>query len=118
MWQLASSHALHELCLASVNQEVSCCSLLGHFAAAGVPNKRKLAEFPVSADALLPPGTPITAAHFTAGQYVDIQGELPVSQRQQGVRKMCTSYHSSQCFRGIVNTRGSCHGTVKFACTA
>lgn len=61
------------------------CSLLGHFAAAGVPNKRRLAEFRVSADALLPPGTPITAAHFTAGQYVDIQGMQllfhPISQQ-------------------------------------
>ena len=47
---------------------------LGHFAQARVPIKRKLAEFRVSKDALLPSRTEIRASHFTAGQYVDVQG--------------------------------------------
>ncbi len=47
---------------------------LGHFEWAGVPIKRKLAEFKVTEDALLPVGTMLTAAHFSPGQYVDVQG--------------------------------------------
>lgn len=46
----------------------------GHFAAAKVEPKAKLAEFRVSEDALVPVGTEITATHFVAGQYVDIIG--------------------------------------------
>jgi large subunit ribosomal protein L3 len=46
----------------------------GHFAAAKVEPKAKLAEFRVSEDALVPVGSEITAAHFVAGQYVDVTG--------------------------------------------
>lgn len=46
----------------------------GHFAAAKVEPKAKLAEFRVSEDALVPVGAEITAAHFLAGQYVDVTG--------------------------------------------
>ena len=49
---------------------------VGHCRAAGVPLKRKYAEFRVTPDAMLPVGTPLTAAHFVAGQYVDVQGDL------------------------------------------
>jgi ribosomal protein L3 len=47
---------------------------LGHFKAARVDIKRKLVEFRVSQDALLPVGTPITAAHFVPGQFLDVAG--------------------------------------------
>jgi large subunit ribosomal protein L3 len=46
----------------------------GHFAKAGVEAPRKVAEFRVSEDALLPPGTALTAGHFIAGQKVDVTG--------------------------------------------
>ena len=46
----------------------------GHFAKAKVEPKRKLAEFRVSADALLDIGAEITAEHFVPGQYVDVAG--------------------------------------------
>ena len=46
----------------------------GHFAKAKVEPKRKLAEFRVSEDALLEVGAEITAAHFLAGQFVDVVG--------------------------------------------
>ena len=46
----------------------------GHFAAAKVEPKAKLAEFRISEDALVPVGAEITAAHFVAGQYVDVTG--------------------------------------------
>src|SRR5579862_7031524 len=46
----------------------------GHFAKAKVEPKAKLAEFRVSEDALVEVGAEITAAHFVAGQYVDVVG--------------------------------------------
>jgi len=46
----------------------------GHFAAAKVEPKAKLAEFRVSEDALVPVGAEITAGHFLPGQYVDVTG--------------------------------------------
>lgn len=47
---------------------------VGHFRAQGVPLKRKLREFPVTEDALLPVGTSITVRHFVPGQFVDVTG--------------------------------------------
>src|SRR6516165_2642076 len=46
----------------------------GHFAKAKVEPKAHLAEFRITEDAVLPIGSEITAAHFLAGQYVDITG--------------------------------------------
>ena len=46
----------------------------GHFAKAKVEPKRKLAEFRVSDDALIPVGAEITADHFVVGQFVDVTG--------------------------------------------
>jgi large subunit ribosomal protein L3 len=46
----------------------------GNFAVAKVEPKRKVAEFRVSEDALIPVGAEITADHFVAGQYVDVTG--------------------------------------------
>ena len=46
----------------------------GHFASAKVEPKRKLAEFRVSPDAVLPVGAELTADHFVPGQYVDVVG--------------------------------------------
>jgi large subunit ribosomal protein L3 len=46
----------------------------GNFAVAKVEPKRKLAEFRVSDDGLIPVGAEITADHFVVGQYVDVTG--------------------------------------------
>ncbi len=46
----------------------------GHFAAAKVEPKRKLAEFRVSDDNMLNVGQEIIAAHYLPGQYVDVTG--------------------------------------------
>ena len=46
----------------------------GQLAVAKVEPKRKLAEFRVDADALIPVGAEITADHFIVGQYVDVTG--------------------------------------------
>lgn len=59
---------------------------VGHFRAQGVPMKRKLREFPVTEDALLPVGTPIGVRHFVPGQYVDITG-ITMGKGFQGTMK-------------------------------
>jgi large subunit ribosomal protein L3 len=46
----------------------------GHFAIAKVEPKRKVAEFRVTEDALIPVGAEITADHFVVGQFVDVTG--------------------------------------------
>ena len=46
----------------------------GRFAVAKVEPKRKIAEFRVSEDAVIPVGAEITADHFIAGQFVDVTG--------------------------------------------
>jgi large subunit ribosomal protein L3 len=46
----------------------------GHFAAANVAPKRKIAEFRVSPDHLIEVGAEITADHYRPGQYVDVAG--------------------------------------------
>jgi large subunit ribosomal protein L3 len=46
----------------------------GRFAVAKVEPKRKLAEFRVSDDSLIPVGAEITADHFVVGQFVDVTG--------------------------------------------
>jgi large subunit ribosomal protein L3 len=46
----------------------------GHFARVKVEPRRKLVEFRVAADAVLEPGTVITAAHFVVGQKIDVCG--------------------------------------------
>ncbi len=49
-------------------------AMRGHFAAARVAPKRKLAEFRVSPDNLIEVGAEITADHFLEGQKVDVAG--------------------------------------------
>src|SRR3954470_15311617 len=46
----------------------------GHFGKAEVEPKAKVAEFVVAEDALLDVGAELTADHYVAGQFVDIQG--------------------------------------------
>jgi len=46
----------------------------GHFAKAKVEPKKKLAEFRVSKENLLEVGAELSAAHFVAGQFVDVVG--------------------------------------------
>ena len=46
----------------------------GHYAKAKIEPKRKLVEFRVPKDALLEVGAELSAAHFVAGQFVDVIG--------------------------------------------
>jgi len=60
--------------------------MMGHFAAAGLPPKRTLMEFPVTPDCLLPVGTTIYAQHFIVNQKVNVQG-VTIGKGFQGVMK-------------------------------
>src|SRR4051812_28561711 len=46
----------------------------GYFAKANVEPKRKVAEFRVTEDSVIPVGAEITADHFVPGQFVDVCG--------------------------------------------
>lgn len=58
----------------------------GHYASANVVPKRKLWEFRVSDDALLPVGTQLHAQHFVPGQLLDVCG-ISIGKGFQGVMK-------------------------------
>ncbi|KZC04520.1 39S ribosomal protein L3, mitochondrial [Dufourea novaeangliae] len=58
----------------------------GIFNTAGVTPKRTMMRFYVTPDAALPSGTPLVAAHFTPGQFVDIRGKT-IDRGFQGVMK-------------------------------
>lgn len=53
---------------------------------AGVPPKQKISQFKVSENAILKPGTPLYAAHFRPGQYVDVTAKT-IGKGFQGVMK-------------------------------
>src|SRR5262245_61963385 len=46
----------------------------GRFAKVNIEPKRKLAEFRVTEDSLIPIGAEITADHFVVGQFIDVTG--------------------------------------------
>lgn len=49
-------------------------TMMGQYTKSGVAPKRRLGEFRVTPDALIPLGTRIRAMHFVPGQLVDVQG--------------------------------------------
>ncbi|XP_058233404.1 large ribosomal subunit protein uL3m-like isoform X1 [Hemibagrus wyckioides] len=59
---------------------------LEKFQNAGVPPKQKLTTFRVTENAVIKPGTPLYAAHFRPGQYVDITAKT-IGKGFQGVMK-------------------------------
>ena len=73
-------------------------AMRGHFAKAKVEPKVKLAEFRVSKDGLLEIGAELTAAHFLAGQFVDVVGTT-IGKGFAGVMKRWN-------FRGLRATHG------------
>jgi len=59
----------------------------GHFGKAEVEPKAIVHEFPVDADGLLEVGAEISAAHYVAGQFVDIQGKTQGKGFQGGMKR-------------------------------
>jgi len=49
-------------------------AMRGHFAAAAVEPKRKIAEFRVAPENMIPVGAEIAASHYFEGQFVDVSG--------------------------------------------
>ncbi|XP_062385857.1 39S ribosomal protein L3, mitochondrial [Sardina pilchardus] len=56
------------------------------FRNAGVPPKQKVSTFRVTENAIIKPGTPLYAAHFRPGQYVDVTAKT-IGKGFQGVMK-------------------------------
>ncbi|RXM98881.1 39S ribosomal protein L3, mitochondrial [Acipenser ruthenus] len=54
------------------------------FRNAGVPPKQKITFFKVSNNAIIKPGTPLYAAHFRPGQYVDVTAKTYVNLSEHG----------------------------------
>lgn len=59
----------------------------GHFGAAAVEPKAKVAEFRVSEDALLDVAATVSADHFVAGQMVDVTGDTVGKGFQGGMKR-------------------------------
>jgi large subunit ribosomal protein L3 len=59
----------------------------GHFGKAEVEPKARVAEFVVAEDALLDVGAELTADHYVAGQFVDIQGVTQGKGFQGGMKR-------------------------------
>jgi large subunit ribosomal protein L3 len=70
----------------------------GHFAVAKVEPRRKVAEFRVEPDHLIPVGAEITADHFVAGQFVDVTGSTTGKGFAGGMKRWN--------FRGLRATHG------------
>jgi large subunit ribosomal protein L3 len=58
----------------------------GHYAKAKVEPKRKLVEFRVTDEAVLPVGSELAASHFVTGQFVDVAG-TSIGKGFQGVMR-------------------------------
>jgi len=74
----------------------------GLFTDSGLMPKRHLARFPVSENALIRPGTPLTASHFTVGQAVDVRGRT-VERGFQGVMKRW-GFHGMPATHGVTKS--------------
>ncbi len=59
----------------------------GLFTDSGVMPKKILARFPVSPNAIIQPGTPLNAAHFEPGNFVDVIGRTSRRGFQGGMKK-------------------------------
>src|SRR5207342_3377454 len=71
----------------------------GHFAVAKVEPKRKIAEFRVSEDAVIPVGAEITADHFIAGQFVDVTGTTTGKGFAGGMKRW--NFHGLRATHGV-----------------
>ncbi len=83
--------------------------LRGHFAKARVEPKKKLVEFRVTEDALLEVGDELTAAHFIAGQHVDVIG-TSIGKGFAGVMKR-HNFHGLRATHGVSISHRS-HGST------
>ncbi|KAI8052800.1 translation protein [Syncephalis plumigaleata] len=93
--------------------------LQGHFAKAGVPPKKEVHEFLVTADAQLPAGTVLDASHFVPGQYVDVQAPsigkgFAGGMKRHGFKGLRASHGVSVSHRSLGST-GQCQDPGQMA---
>eukprot|EP00088_Acartia_fossae_P068539 TRINITY_DN8719_c0_g1_i2.p1 TRINITY_DN8719_c0_g1~~TRINITY_DN8719_c0_g1_i2.p1 ORF type:complete len:388 (-),score=53.94 TRINITY_DN8719_c0_g1_i2:405-1568(-) len=74
----------------------------GLFSQCGLAPKRYLARFPVTENAVIQPGTPLTAAHFRPGQFVDVFGRT-MERGFQGVMKRW-GFHGMPATHGVTKS--------------
>ncbi|KAG5181324.1 translation protein [Tribonema minus] len=77
-------------------------SLAGLFAKAGVPPKRRLGEFRVTPDALLPVGFRLRAQHFVPGQLIDVRGTTKGKGFQGGMKRW--NFKGQRASHGVSKT--------------
>nr|XP_008110976.1 PREDICTED: 39S ribosomal protein L3, mitochondrial [Anolis carolinensis] len=70
----------------NVSQFQKSVSILEMYRAVGLPVKQKISTFRVTENAIIKPGTPLYAAHFRPGQYVDVTAKT-IGKGFQGVMK-------------------------------
>ena len=89
----------------------------GHFAKAKVEPKRRVAEFRVSDDAMVAVGAELSAAHFIAGQFVDVSGTsigkgFAGGMKRHGFKGLRASHGISVSHRSLGST-GQCQDPGK-----
>ncbi len=92
-------------------------AMRGHYAKAKVEPKRKLFEFRVSEDAMVDVGTELSAAHFVAGQFVDVTGTsigkgFAGGMKRHGFKGLRASHGVSLAHRSLGST-GQCQDPGK-----
>ncbi|BEI91832.1 uncharacterized protein CcaverHIS019_0406520 [Cutaneotrichosporon cavernicola] len=102
---------LHSLQLGSTDRREKNINnaMKGYFRAHGVNPKRKLQEFRVSKEAVLPVGTQLGASHFVPGQYVDVTA-TSIGKGFQGAMKR-HGYHGLKASHGVSVTHRSAGST-------
>ena len=76
---------------------------------AGVKPYRKVVEFRVSDDCVIPVGTPLAASHFVAGQFVDVQATSKGKGFQGAMKRH--NFGGKEATHGVLKAHRSLGGT-------
>lgn len=76
---------------------------------AGVKPYRKIAEFRVTDDCVIPVGTPMAASHFVAGQFVDVQATSKGKGFQGAMKRH--NFGGKEATHGVLKAHRSLGGT-------
>ena len=76
---------------------------------AGVKPYRKIVEFRVSPDCIIPVGTELSAGHFVAGQFVDVQGTSKGKGFQGGMKRH--NFGGKEATHGVLKVHRSLGST-------
>ncbi len=76
---------------------------------AGVKPYRKVVEFRVSDDCVIPVGTPLVASHFVAGQFVDVQATSKGKGFQGAMKRH--NFGGKEASHGVLKAHRSIGGT-------